>query len=111
MGLFTSLAIGAALAGGMFAGKKLAPTPQADSGGRMTPNGATQTAQAEPPLAPPEPPKSNRGPAQLAAAAAGRKQRRRATSGRPGLGAVNGFLLGPGIGTNASLQPKTLLGR
>lgn len=108
MGLLTSLAIGAALAGGLFAGKKLAPKPQQADSASAQPQ---TPQQAAPQMAPPTPPKTNRAEMQLAAAAAGRKQRRRATGGAAGRGSVNGFLLGSGIGTNATLQPKTLLGR
>lgn len=107
MGLFTGLALGAALAGGLFAGKKLAPKPQQED----SLQGTVPQPLVAAGMAPPEPPKTNRGQAQLAAAAAGRKQRRRATGGAAGRGSVTGFLLGSGIGTNASLQPKTLLGR
>lgn len=112
-GFTTALTLG--LVGGMFASKIMdrKRAGAQDNGGQMTPEGATQNA-APPATAPapqaPAPPASNRGEGIRAASAASRKARRR-SSASAGAAGVAGVKLGtPGLGNNAVLQPKTLLG-
>lgn len=97
MGLITGLAIGAALGGGIFAGKKMANRGQQQA---QTP----PTAPAPSGEAMPQPPAVNPGLNMGLARQAGERQRKRAALG----GATTRLL--PKPGTVSRVEPKRLTG-
>jgi hypothetical protein len=101
MGLFTGLAIGGALAGGLFAGKKLGQR-----------NAQAQQAQSQIPPTPgsqltaPAPPTINPGDQMAQANRAGERQRKRAASST----LVGQAPKSDKTPASPTLRPKTLIG-
>ena len=103
MGLMTGLAIGAALGGGLLAGKKLA--------GRGNQQQQQQQQQTAPPPAQldpsiPQPPMTDTSANQAAAVNAGNRQRKKAALGA---GAAGLQMPKPG-GLKSTTAPKSLIG-
>jgi hypothetical protein len=100
MGLMTSLAIGAALGGGLLAGKKLAAR-----GNQQQQQSQTAPAPGALDSSVPQPPMTDVAANQAAAVNAGNRQRKKAA-----LGAGAGLRMPKPGALKSTTQPKTLVG-